>query len=164
VVRRLLLLLGGCAAFWLLVGLPARRLGGGNTALVFSGTALLLCLVPAAATLVWAERAMRRSPEQQLILVLGGTGLRMFFVLAAGWTLYQWVPYYQGQISFFVWLLVCYLFTLALDMALLLAGRPLDAGARQDEASSGPLALPGQAATTARTLTTGDPGERTAGR
>jgi hypothetical protein len=119
----LLLLLGGSFAFWLLVGLPARHLGGGDAALVFSGTAILLCLVPMTATLLWGERALRQTPDKQLTLVLGGTGMRMGFVLLAGWALFQWVPYFH-QPGFLIWLGVCYLFTLALDMTLLLAGRP----------------------------------------
>lgn len=123
-IRRLLLLLGGCAAFCLLVGLPARHLGGGDTAVVFIATALALCLIPAVVTLVWGERALRRSADQQLVMVLGGTGVRMAFVLLAGWALYQYVPYYQRQSGFLIWLAVGYLFTLALDMTLLLAGRP----------------------------------------
>jgi hypothetical protein len=124
VIRRLLFLVGGCAAFWLLVGLPARHLGGGDAALVFLGTALLLCLGPALVTLVWGERALGQSPDKQLILILGGTGMRMAFVLSAGWILYLWAPYYERQNGFLIWLLVGYLFTLALDVTLLLAARP----------------------------------------
>ncbi|HZV05928.1 MAG TPA: hypothetical protein VE999_12690 [Gemmataceae bacterium] len=122
-IRRLLFLVGGSAAFWLLVGLPARHLGGGDAALVFLGTGLLLCLVPGIVTLVWGERAFRQSADKQLILVLGGTGVRMAFVLLAGSMLYLWAPYYQRQNSFLIWLVVGYLFTLALDVTLLLAGR-----------------------------------------
>jgi threonine/homoserine/homoserine lactone efflux protein len=123
VIGRLLLLLGGCAAFCLLVGLPARHLGGGDSALVFLGTGLLLCLVPGIVTLVWGERALRQSPDRQMILVLGGTGVRMAFVLLAGWTLFQYVPYYQRQGGFLIWLVVSYLFTLALDLVVMMAGR-----------------------------------------
>ncbi|HTU92047.1 MAG TPA: hypothetical protein VMF69_18330 [Gemmataceae bacterium] len=123
-IQRLLFLIGGSAAFWLLVGLPARHLGGGDAAVVFLGTALLLCLAPGIATLVWGERALRQSSDKQLILVLGGTGVRMGFVLLAGWMLYLWVPYYQRQNGFLIWLVVGYLFTLALDVTLLLVGRP----------------------------------------
>lgn len=122
-IRRLLFLFGGCAAFGLLVALPARHLGGGDSAVVYIGTALLLCVVPAAVTLIWGETALRQTAEKQLVLLAGGTGFRMAFVLLAGWTLYQWVPYYERS-GFLIWLAVCYLFTLALDMALLLAGRP----------------------------------------
>lgn len=121
-IRRLLFLVGGCAAFDLLVGLPARDLGGGDAAFVFLGTALFLCLVPAGITLVWGERALRQSPDKQLILVLGGGGLRMAFALLAGWMLYLWAPYYQRQSGFLIWLVVGYLFTLTLDIALLLNG------------------------------------------
>lgn len=122
--RRLLFLVGGCAAFWLLVGLPARHLGGGDAAVVFLGTALILCLAPGIATLVWGERALRQAPDKQLLLILGGTGVRMGFVLLVGWMLYLWVPYYQRRNEFLIWLVVGYLFTLALDVTLLLAGRP----------------------------------------
>ena len=118
-----MLLVGGSVAFWLLVGLPARHLGGGDAAIVFLGTGLLLCLVPGVATLVWGEHALRQSPDKQLILVLGGTGVRMAFVLLAGWMLFLWAPYYQRQAGFLIWLLVGYLFTLALDLTLLLTGR-----------------------------------------
>lgn len=121
-IRRLLFLVGGCGAFWLLVGLPARHLGGGDAALVFLGTALLICLAPAIATLVWGERALRQSADKQLILVLGGSGVRMAFVLLVGWILHQWAPYYRRQAGFLLWLVVGYLFTMALDIALMLAG------------------------------------------
>ncbi|HEY7308969.1 MAG TPA: hypothetical protein VH643_06325, partial [Gemmataceae bacterium] len=119
-IRRLLVLVGGCAAFCLLVGLPARHLGGGDSAVVFLATGLALCLLPAVVTLIWCERALRRSADQLLVMVLGGTGVRMAFVLLVGWTLYQYVPNYQ-QPGFLIWLAVAYLFTLALDIGLLLA-------------------------------------------
>lgn len=127
-IRRLLFLIGGCAAFWLLVGLPARHLGGGDAAMVFLGTALILSLAPGIATLVWGEWAFRQSSDRQLILVLGGTGVRMGFVLLAGWMMYLWAPYYQQQNSFLIWLVVGYLFTLALDVTLLLGSRPGEQG------------------------------------
>lgn len=123
-IRRLLLMFGGCAAFCLLVGLPARHLGGGDRALVFIATALLLCLAPSCATLLWGYRALRQSADQQLVMVMGGTGIRMAFALLGGWALHQCVPYYQQQSAFLIWLAVCYLFTLALDITVLLADRP----------------------------------------
>jgi hypothetical protein len=123
VTRRLLYLFGASAAFWLLVAIPARHISG-DAAAVYAGTALLLCLIPAAVTLLWAGWALERSPEQQLTLVLGGTGMRLFVVLGAAWALFQSVPYFREYNGFWNWLVVCYLFTLALEMALLLAGRP----------------------------------------
>src|SRR5262249_34942064 len=74
VIRRLVLLLGGTAAFWLLVAYPARILGGPQ-AVVYSVTAMLVCLVPATLTLILAQ-GMAASPSRLLFLVLGGTGLR----------------------------------------------------------------------------------------
>jgi hypothetical protein len=120
-IRRLLLLLSGSLAFWVLVGIPARLLGG-DAALAYSGTALLLCLVPAVVTLVWAGQALKGTVDQQLLLVLGGTGVRLFTVLGAAWLLDAWVPYYRLYAGFWLWVLVAYLFTLALEITLLLAG------------------------------------------
>ena len=57
-------------------------------------------------------------------MVLGGTGLRMFFVLAGGMVLYLFVPYFQDEIAFWLWVMVVYPVTLALDVALILCGRP----------------------------------------
>jgi hypothetical protein len=127
-MRRIVYLFAGCAAFWLVVALPARHLGGGDTAVAYSGTAMLLCFLPAALTLAWATWAMAQDGQQQLVLVVGGGGVRMFFVLVAGVLLSLYVPFFQERPGFLVWLLVAYLFTLALEIALMLAGRP---GARE---------------------------------
>lgn len=121
---RVLLLLAGAGAFWLLTALPARHLGGGDYALVYSGTALLLCLVPALLTLLWASWAYRRDPSQQVNVALGATGVRLFGVLLGAMLLYQNVPLYREAEGFWTWLLVCYFFVLALELGLLLAGRP----------------------------------------
>ena len=121
---RLLLLIGGALAFWLLAGLPARMLGGGDEALVFSGTAVLLCLPPMAATLIWANWVKDKSAHDQLMMVLGGTGLRIGFVIAGALIVYFAIPYFQGRIAFWIWVLVVYLAALALDVVLIVAGRP----------------------------------------
>jgi hypothetical protein len=123
-MRRVLILIAGSMAFWLLVALPARLLGGGDQAAIFSATALLLCLVPAVGTLAWAEWGAKDQPERQMALILGGSGLRMFFVLCTGLLIAKGIPYYQDHTSFWIWLLVCYMFTLALEMGLLLTVRP----------------------------------------
>jgi hypothetical protein len=129
VLRRLLLLLLGTLTFWVLTAVPARALGGGEAAVVLSGTALLLCVVPMAGTLVWTDWSLRQGPEHQMTAILGGTGLRMFLVLAGGCLLYATIPYYQKYPGFWIWVVVCYLFTLALDMTLILIGRPAAQGA-----------------------------------
>jgi hypothetical protein len=127
VIRRLLILFAGCLAFWLLTALPARMLGGGDTAVAYAGTAMLLCFVPAALTLAWATWAMSQDAQQQLLLVVGGGGVRMFFVLVAGLVLTQFVPFYQEQAGFLFWLLAAYLFTLTMEIVLMLASRSLAA-------------------------------------
>ena len=123
-IRRLLLLVGGALTFWLLVGLPAHAFGGGDKALVFSGTAVLLCLPPMILSLLWAEHALKKDPQQQIVMVAGGTGLRIFFVLAGGMVLYLCVPYFQNEIAFWIWVMIVYPVTLALDVALIVLGRP----------------------------------------
>jgi hypothetical protein len=95
----------------------------GETAPVYGAVALALCLVPTAATLLWAGWALDQSPEQQLGLVLGGTGVRMVFVLGAGLLLNSFVPYFQRQ-GFWLWILGFYLLTLFLEMVLIVTGRP----------------------------------------
>ena len=57
-------------------------------------------------------------------MVVGGMGLRMAFVLAGGLVLYFSVPYFQGQAAFWVWVIVVYPVALALDVVLMVAGRP----------------------------------------
>jgi hypothetical protein len=120
--RRLGLLIAGSLGAWLLLSYPAYRLGG-ESALLHSSVAVGLCLLPTALTLAWASWAFRQAPEQQMVMLLGGTGVRMAVVLGVGLILYSGVPAFQ-QNGFLVWLLVFYLFTLALEMVLLVAGRP----------------------------------------
>ena len=123
---RLFLMLTGCLACWVLIALPARVLLDDpeqvRQVIACSGTALLLCLVPAALTLWWARRALEKAPQEQLTAVMGGTGVRLFATLLAAWVLTQSVPFFNDS-SFWNWLLGAYLFTLALEMTLLLAGR-----------------------------------------
>src|SRR4051794_29235589 len=127
-MRRVLFLIGSSLLFWLLTSLPFRMLAGdrdaGDAAVVYAGTAVLLCLIPTSLTLLWSSYALKQAPEQQLTAVLGGTGLRIFGVLLMGFALYRWVPYFQKYPGFWPWLLVSYLVTLALEMTILLAGRP----------------------------------------
>src|SRR5439155_55285 len=99
VMRRVLLLVGGSLLFWLLASLPFRVLAedraAGDAVVVYAGTAVLLCLVPTSLTLLWGSYALRQAPEQQLAAVLGGTGVRVFTVLLAGFALSRWVPYFR---------------------------------------------------------------------
>jgi hypothetical protein len=109
---------------WAALAIPARYLWG-EAALLLSAVALALCLLPTTATLAWGLAARHPTPEQQLLLVLGGTGIRMAVVLGVGLMLYLTVDFFR-QTAFWLWLLVFYLLTLALEIALLLekATRP----------------------------------------
>ena len=121
--RSLAWLVAGGITFWLLVFYPARLLWG-ETAVAFSAVAAILCLIPTAATLIWSEWAFRSSPEQQLLAVMGGTGLRMLFVAGVGIAMFLLSDYFHQQ-SFLVWVVVFYLVTLTLEISVLLAGKTL---------------------------------------
>jgi hypothetical protein len=136
VIRNLGILTAGVFAFWaVLAGLAylcwEPMLAGSDltyqAALGHSLVALLLCLVPAAATLAWASWGHDKSPEAQVAAVLGGSGVRMFFVLGAGMLLTSLVPSFQRP-GFWIWVLLFYLFTLALEMVLLVRARPAGTG------------------------------------
>ena len=55
---------------------------------------------------------------------MGITGVRMFVVLAAAYMLYGNVGYFQQHAGFWMWILIAYLFTLALETMLVLGGQP----------------------------------------
>jgi len=118
VTRSLGLLVGGSLTFWLVVAYPAWLLGG-EAAVVFSAVAGLLCLVPTAATLLWCLWASREAPEQRLLAVMGGTGVRLVVVLGAGMALFHALPYFHYP-TFWIWVIVFYLFTLTLEVGLIL--------------------------------------------
>jgi hypothetical protein len=123
-MARLMTLVSACSVFWALTALPVRYWTQGELVLVYSGTAMLLCLVPGVLTLVWAGFAFRLDHDQQLVMVLAATGVRMFSVLLVALLLYLYVPFYRIEGGFLIWLIVFYLFTLALEMYLLLQDRP----------------------------------------
>lgn len=121
-IKRIVYLVGGSITLWVLLAIPARRLWGDDTA-IHAAAALFLCLVPAVLTLIWTGWAQGRSSDQQMVAVLGGTGVRMFLVLAGALVLTQFVPYFQDQNGFWAWLLVFYLYTLAFEVVLLVTDR-----------------------------------------
>jgi hypothetical protein len=121
VIKRLGLLLGGSSLVWLLVASPAYLLGE-ERAVVYSAVAVAICLLPAALTLLWAEWTFRKTPDMFLMTILGGTGIRMFVVLGVAFLINNQLTYFQ-HLSFWLWVLGAYFFTLALETTLLLAGR-----------------------------------------
>jgi hypothetical protein len=123
-MKRVLVLAGVGVGLWLVLLAPAWWWYG-ELALLQSGVALALSLVPAVATLIWADRVWKNSPEMQLLAALGGSGVRMAIVLGVGAFLYFQYPE-TFSAAFLVWLLVFYMVFLALEMALLLRpGKPL---------------------------------------
>lgn len=118
---RLGLLLGGMLLFWLLVGVPAA-LALGETHLVYSGVALALCAAPALASLLLQRWASAGSPEMVLAAVVAGMFIRMTVVLGAGLALSLSLPYFEGQ-AFWFWVLAFYLYTLTLEVILMVWGR-----------------------------------------
>ena len=113
------LLIAGCTGLWLVLFYPVKLLWG-DAAVVFSAVAALICLVPTTATLIWSERSLKAAPEQQMLAIFGGTGVRMVFVIGVGMVLYYSLPLFNDS-RFWIWVVVFYLFTLALEMTLLVS-------------------------------------------
>jgi hypothetical protein len=87
--------------------------------LVQSLSAAGLCLLPGSLTLLWALQPGPRSREQRPFLVLGSSGLRLGGVLLLALLLRALVPACRPT-SFWLWLTIFYLFTLAWESSLLL--------------------------------------------
>ena len=110
----------GAAGVWLLALVPGWLLGGPK-AVLQSGVALLVCVVPAMGTLWWALRA-GPTPEKQLLATLGGSGIRMLVVLAAGLVLHLgWPNTFDDYL--WIWIAVFYIILLALETALLVMSK-----------------------------------------
>ena len=120
-IKDLLWLVGGAGAFWALITFPAQWMWPDDAVVLWSTTAAVLCLAPTVLTLVWSRVAFRGAPEQQMVAVFGGTALRMVVVLAVGMILFLSVEAFEHQ-RFGIMLVVYYLFTLALEMVLLVRG------------------------------------------
>jgi hypothetical protein len=123
VLKPIGLLIAFSFLLWMAVAIPGRRLAG-EWVVVYSGTAALVCVVPAVVTLAWAYWAARRSPESFMVIVLAGTGVRLFVVSTAALVFESSFEYFREHEGFWIWLLVFYLATLALEMSLLLSTRP----------------------------------------
>jgi hypothetical protein len=114
-------LIVGTLAFWALVALPARMLGS-ETALASSAAAALLCLLPAAITMAWADWLPPQTPTERLILVMGGTAVRLLGTVAGILITHAAAPELAQRMAFWIWVLVFYLFVLSAETYLLLSG------------------------------------------
>jgi hypothetical protein len=110
---------------WLLLALPAGYLSDSDDPLYLAGTAALLCSATMAVALVATVRMARRDPQTATLVALGASGLRMFVVLTLAVVLANLVPFFRNR-AFWLWLVVFYFTTLALDVVLLLRLRPAD--------------------------------------
>jgi hypothetical protein len=118
VIKPLLWLVGGTVAFWGLLTYPAGLLWPHDATFEWSTAAAVICLVPTALTLAWTRWAYTGKAEQQLLAVMGGTAVRMVVVLAAGMVLFLNVETFKYQ-RFWIFVIVYYLFTLAVEMVLI---------------------------------------------
>jgi hypothetical protein len=120
-IKGLLGLAVGTAALWVLLTVPARLLWPEDAILSWSTAAALICLGPTAVTLAWTHWAYAGKPEQQVLAVFGGTAVRMVVVIAVGLILFYSLESFQYQ-RFWIFVVVYYLFTLALEMILIVRG------------------------------------------
>jgi hypothetical protein len=123
VTARVLTLVLAAAALWALAAVPVRHFVGDESA-VHGAVAVLLCLLPGVLTLVWAGWVAREEPSQLAIVALGASGVRMFLVACVACVLYLWVPPFRGEVGFLIWVLAAYFVLLAVELWLLLGGRP----------------------------------------
>jgi hypothetical protein len=122
VTKKISSLILGTLTFGGAAALASRYLWPDVPIPLYSLVAAGLCLFPSVVTLICASRIGNRQAEQELLMVLGGTAVRMTFVLAVSLLLYYTVPTF-GRMSFWIVILVFYLFTLGLEIALLVSGR-----------------------------------------
>jgi hypothetical protein len=116
-------------AFWLAAVLASRVRGPWEeTTLAYSAVAAGLCSLPTVAVLLWAQWAARQAPDQQLLMVLAGTSVRMFTVLLGAGILYNTdfggERYFQKNPGFWLWILGFYMISLGLEVTLILMHRP----------------------------------------
>ena len=109
--------------FWGLIVPPVRYLlDGGLSVYLLSGVAALICLVPALATLIWAETVYAGKPDTQILVVLASSVLRMVFVSGAAFFLSIRSAYFHDY-AFVIWVAVFYLFVLGVETYLVAVQR-----------------------------------------
>lgn len=120
-MKNLLILIGLPVLLWAILLYPAQRIWG-DDALMHSGVALALCLVPAVVTFVATSR-LTKTTDQRMLAALGSTGLRMAFVLGIGMILNSQLPE-KFPNAFLYWLALFYLVILGLEVGLVVRQLP----------------------------------------
>jgi hypothetical protein len=104
-----------------LVAAMVVQASGGQNVWVLALTACGLCLVPAVFSYGLTVFLARRSPEEQVISVLVGTGLRLVIPFAVGLILQDASASFRqpSKSALWLWVLVHYPVTLFLEVVLL---------------------------------------------
>jgi len=115
-MKSLVVLLATSLLIWAVLLYPGWLLFG-DSALLHSAVAWVLCVVPGLATMAWVmSRGL--APETRALAILAGSGIRMFACLGAGLVLHESFPEVFGR-SFWTWVAVFYLMVLAVEVGLL---------------------------------------------
>src|SRR5438309_589208 len=104
-MKKLGWLAGSTVLLWAALLYPAWLFLGDEVWLP-SLSALVICLIPALATMVWMLKSAN-APEKQLVAVLGSSGIRMGVALGCGLLLYKTFPLTFTD-SFWFWIAVFY--------------------------------------------------------
>jgi hypothetical protein len=102
----------------LVLAVPAWFMSG-REGLIGLSAAAILCVVPGL-IVFWIAASFGAAGTEVPLVILGGTFLRMVFVLL-GMVIVQTLDPHLGFREFIVWLLVFYLFLLAVETCLVLA-------------------------------------------
>jgi hypothetical protein len=106
---------------WAALAYPVSLWLGEGTMLM-SAVAVAVCLVPAILSLCWFHWANKGKPEDQLLAMFGGMGIRMLIVVALGMVLYHTVEALHYQ-RFWLFIIFFYLLTLTLEVTLVVRER-----------------------------------------
>jgi hypothetical protein len=119
---KLLLLLTITVAGWALAAGVAAAVDGPDHWLP-SGVAALLCLIPAAGTLLAADWSDKRSPVERIGVILVAPAIRLVFGLVGGVMVAMVVPALKAEPArFLFWGAGLYLLVLVVEAGLLFAG------------------------------------------
>ncbi|MFO0809369.1 MAG: hypothetical protein U0746_12150 [Gemmataceae bacterium] len=126
-IRTLLLFAAGCLA----IAIPSLGIAyaaNGEDGIVACALSIGLCVVPTLATLIMASLCFRSPPEVLFGILAVGSGVRMVVVLGGAAILTRVFPRLTaaGDLAFWGWVIVFYLFTLGWEVFLVAGRRQAD--------------------------------------